>query len=48
MKLLLCFIRMLHALAQQRSWLAAQEVAKSIVVGLEQRQLQIAAEEVSW
>ena len=39
---------MLHALAQQRSWLAAQEVAKSIVVGLEQRQLQMAAEDVSW
>ncbi len=28
-------------MANQRSWLAAQEIAKSIVVGLEQRQLQV-------
>ena len=39
---------MLHTMASQRSWLAAQEIAKSIVVGLEQRQLQLAAEDVSW
>jgi hypothetical protein len=39
---------MLHSIANQRSWLAAQEIAKSIVVGLEQRQLQVAAEDVSW
>ena len=39
---------MLQKLAHERSWLAAVEVTKSIVIHLERRQLLIATEEVSW
>jgi hypothetical protein len=40
--------RVLQILANERSWLAASEVTKAIVIGLEHRQLVIASEEVSW
>ena len=40
--------QVLHMLAQERSWLAASEVTKAIVIGLERKQLLIATEEVGW
>ena len=38
----------LQWLARERSWLAAMEVTKAIVIHLERKQLLIATEEVSW
>ena len=40
--------QVLQRLAHERSWLAAVEVTKSIVIHLERKQLLIASEEVSW
>jgi len=40
--------QVLQLLAHERSWLAALEVTKAIVIHLERKQLLIATEEVSW
>ena len=40
--------QVLQWLARERSWLAAMEVTKAIVIHLERKQLMIATEEVSW
>ena len=40
--------QVLQWLARERSWLAAMEVTKAIVIHLERKQLLIATEEVSW
>lgn len=40
--------KILQILASERSFFAANEVVKSVVLGMERRQLEIAAEEVNW
>eukprot|EP00095_Tigriopus_kingsejongensis_P009268 maker-scaffold361_size196684-snap-gene-0.20 protein:Tk09268 transcript:maker-scaffold361_size196684-snap-gene-0.20-mRNA-1 annotation:"hypothetical protein TcasGA2_TC011954" len=40
--------KILQAVASQRSWFAANEVTRSVVVGLDKRQLELASAEVSW
>ena len=40
--------KVFQVLSSERAWYAAMEVVKSIVVGIERRQLEVTASEVSW